>query len=57
MGLFSFDKQFYDQGYRTFAGVDEAGRGPWAGPVVASAVISSAGNITPRAKRFKKSAP
>ena len=26
-------------GFRTFAGVDEAGRGPWAGPVVAAAVI------------------
>ena len=39
MGLFSFDKQFYDLGYRAFAGIDEAGRGPWAGPVVAAAVI------------------
>ena len=39
MGLFSFDKQFYDMGFRSFAGVDEAGRGPWAGPVVAAAVI------------------
>jgi len=26
-------------GYRRVAGVDEAGRGPWAGPVVAAAVI------------------
>lgn len=26
-------------GYRRAAGVDEAGRGPWAGPVVAAAVI------------------
>ena len=26
-------------GFRRIAGVDEAGRGPWAGPVVASAVI------------------
>ena len=26
------------------AGVDEAGRGPWAGPVVAAAVIFAAGN-------------
>jgi len=39
MDLFSFDKQFYDMGFRALAGVDEAGRGPWAGPVVASAVI------------------
>jgi len=27
------------QGYRMVAGVDEAGRGPWAGPVVAAAVV------------------
>lgn len=27
------------------AGIDEAGRGPWAGPVVASAVILHPGNI------------
>ncbi len=39
MGLFSFDKQFYQMGFSIFAGVDEAGRGPWAGPVVAAAVI------------------
>lgn len=28
-------------------GVDEAGRGPWAGPVVAAAVILDPGNIPP----------
>ena len=28
-----------DAGYRRVAGVDEAGRGPWAGPVVAAAVV------------------
>ena len=28
-----------DAGFRIIAGVDEAGRGPWAGPVVAAAVI------------------
>jgi ribonuclease HII len=39
MDLFSFDKDFYDKGLRFIAGIDEAGRGPLAGPVVASAVI------------------
>lgn len=34
-----FEKMYYGQGYRRIAGVDEAGRGPLAGPVVASAVI------------------
>lgn len=29
----------YRQGYRHIAGLDEAGRGAWAGPVVAGAVI------------------
>jgi len=29
----------YRQGYRLVAGLDEAGRGAWAGPVVAGAVI------------------
>ncbi len=39
MNLFSFDKAFYDKGLRFIAGIDEAGRGPLAGPVAAAAVI------------------
>lgn len=39
MDPFSFDKQYYDKGLLTVAGIDEAGRGPLAGPVVAAAVI------------------
>jgi len=35
------DLQARAQGFRAIAGVDEAGRGPWAGPVVAAAVILS----------------
>jgi len=31
----------HEAGFRLIAGVDEAGRGPWAGPVVAAAVILS----------------
>lgn len=37
--LLQHDQRFLDQGYASLAGVDEAGRGPLAGPVVASAVI------------------
>jgi ribonuclease HII len=34
-----FERQCYRAGYRNIAGIDEAGRGPLAGPVVAAAVI------------------
>ena len=34
-----FELAFWRDGYRCVAGVDEAGRGAWAGPVVAGAVI------------------
>lgn len=34
-----FEKLYQGQGYRRIAGIDEAGRGPLAGPVVAAAVI------------------
>jgi ribonuclease HII len=35
----AFDKKYYNRKIRLIAGVDEAGRGPLAGPVVAAAVI------------------
>lgn len=34
-----FESQAQDSGYRAVAGIDEAGRGPLAGPVVAAACI------------------
>ena len=37
--LFSFEQGIYAQGITLFCGVDEAGRGPLAGPVCAAAVI------------------
>ncbi|HAU31334.1 MAG: Ribonuclease HII [Desulfotomaculum sp. 46_296] len=37
--LLSYEKELRLKGYSFIAGVDEAGRGPLAGPVVASAVI------------------
>ncbi len=39
MELKRFDKKFYGKNISLIAGVDEAGRGPLAGPVVAAAVI------------------
>ena len=36
---FHIEKTLYQQGYRSIAGVDEVGRGAWAGPIVGAAVI------------------
>ncbi len=38
---FTFEERALQEGHRRIAGIDEAGRGPWAGPVVAAAVILS----------------
>jgi len=35
----SLERRFRQQGLALIAGIDEAGRGAWAGPVVAAAVI------------------
>ncbi|MFA9381848.1 MAG: ribonuclease HII [Acetanaerobacterium sp.] len=37
--LFDFDETYYQDGFTRVCGVDEAGRGPLAGPVFAAAVI------------------
>lgn len=37
--MLAFEREFYQQGFELIAGVDEVGRGPLAGPVVAAAVI------------------
>lgn len=39
MDCFEFEKQAFADGYSVICGVDEAGRGPLAGPVYAAAVI------------------
>lgn len=38
-GMLAYEKELYAQGIDLIAGVDEVGRGPLAGPVVAAAVI------------------
>jgi len=43
--LFQYEKDLYSKGYKFIAGVDEAGRGPLAGPVVAAAVIFKQGVV------------
>ena len=35
----AYERRLWDKGYKLIAGVDEAGRGPLAGPVVSAAVI------------------
>ena len=37
--MLEFEKMYEEQGYKSVCGVDEAGRGPLAGPVYAAAVI------------------
>ena len=37
--MWEIEDSFYDQGLQVICGVDEAGRGPLAGPVCAAAVI------------------
>ncbi len=44
---FTFEEQYHQRGYRRIAGVDEVGRGPLAGPVVAAAVILPEGFYHP----------
>ncbi|MDP1699461.1 MAG: ribonuclease HII [Aestuariivirga sp.] len=41
---FSYELAAQKQGHSFICGIDEAGRGPWAGPVVAAAVVLDPGN-------------
>ena len=34
-----YEEKYHDLGYQNVCGIDEAGRGPLCGPVVAAAVI------------------
>lgn len=44
---FTLEAALMENGYRRIAGVDEAGRGPLAGPVIAAAVVLDADAIPP----------
>ena len=37
--LYKYEEELYDEGYKNICGIDEAGRGPLAGPVVVCACI------------------
>ena len=54
MDIYQHDKAFRKIGFKFIAGIDEAGRGPLAGPVVASAVILPADLKIPGLRDSKK---
>ncbi|HEV2064476.1 MAG TPA: ribonuclease HII [Thermoanaerobaculia bacterium] len=56
-GLDRIDAELRRRGYARVAGVDEAGRGPLAGPVVAAAVILPPGCVLPGLDDSKKVEP
>jgi len=41
--MFKYERELWDRGIEFVAGIDEAGRGPLAGPVVSAAVIFKKG--------------
>jgi ribonuclease HII len=49
-----YEKMYYEKGYSIIAGIDEAGRGPLAGPVVAGAVILPKGMLIEGVNDSKK---
>ena len=51
---FEFERQAMASGLASVCGIDEAGRGPWAGPVVAAAVILDPARIPPGLNDSKK---
>ncbi len=54
MDWLEFENLAYDKGYKSVCGVDEAGRGPLAGPVCAAAVILPKGMILEGVNDSKK---
>jgi ribonuclease HII len=48
-----FEQEAYERGYRCVAGLDEVGRGPLAGPVVAAAVVLPRGFVHAEIKDSK----
>ncbi len=48
-----FEDRGYGKGFKHVAGLDEVGRGPWAGPVVAAAVVMPRGVMHPEIRDSK----
>lgn len=56
-GLWELENQILDSGVAPLCGVDEAGRGPLAGPVCAAAVMLPRGLVIPGLNDSKKLSP
>lgn len=54
MDILKYEKLFTSKGYRNIVGIDEAGRGPLAGPVVAVAINCGTSNLVEGVKDSKK---
>ena len=54
---FDFERSALARGFARVAGIDEAGRGPWAGPVVAAAVILDPADLPDGLNDSKKLMP
>ncbi|RJQ39404.1 MAG: ribonuclease HII [Nitrospiraceae bacterium] len=54
MDIFRYDESLRQEGFCRIAGIDEAGRGPLAGPVVASAVVLPDGKTIKGLRDSKK---
>ena len=55
--LWAYEKNALKKGFSTIAGIDEAGRGPLAGPVVSAAVILPVDFSVPGVTDSKKLSP
>ncbi|MEE9542273.1 MAG: ribonuclease HII [Thermodesulfobacteriota bacterium] len=53
----TYEQEAFNEGFRFVAGIDEAGRGPLAGPVVASAVLFSSPPLDLPIRDSKKLTP
>ena len=53
MNAGALEEEGYGRGFKYVAGLDEVGRGPWAGPVVAAAVVLPRGVSHPGIKDSK----